>query len=74
MHMEICHHYPGGMAACMRYTIDAMRLCKREEIARNLACESAAGSSNFAVTVSRTQKAGTFTQKLSLPNVQHLLV
>ena len=53
----------------MRYTIDAMSLCKREEIARNLACKSAAGSSNFAVTVSKTQKAGTFTQKLSLPNV-----
>ena len=36
VHMEICHHYPGGMAACMRYTIDAMSLCKSEEIARIL--------------------------------------
>ena len=36
VHPEICHHYPGGMAACMHYAIDAMSLCKSGEIARIL--------------------------------------
>ncbi len=56
--MEVSQRYLEGVAACMCNTTDAMSLCKSEEIAYNVACKDAAGSGNFAVTVSKTQNAG----------------
>jgi len=60
--VEVSQRCLEGVAACTCNTTDTMSLCNSEENAYNVACKDAAGSSNFAVTVSKAQKAGNFMQ------------